>query len=100
MHILQPLTFARITKAEHPLSKASRSTKYRCNKQAQNLNEVLTCNDASALLREEIQSLSCNEKNDLLKKAGIKVHVISPEQGLAIKANLTIPWPWNKIRVI
>ena len=55
------------------------------------------------LLREEIRSLSKNEKNSVLKYASLLKYAsitpdISPEQGLAIKADLTLPW--NTIRMI
>ena len=84
-----------VTNSKHPISKASSRTLYRYRKQVQKVQHVLTSDDPTTLLWEEIRSLSKNEKNSLLKNAGITLDV-SPEQGLAIKADRTIPW--NKIR--
>ena len=86
-----------VTNSKRPISKASSRTLYRYRKQVQKVRHVLTSDDPTTLLREEIRSLSKNEKNSLLKNAGITLD-ISPEQGLAIKADLTLPW--NKIRMI
>eukprot|EP00731_Ephydatia_muelleri_P031131 Em0022g645a len=84
-------------KFKRPISKASSKTLCRYRKKVQKVRHVLTSDDPTILLREEIRSLSKNEKNSLLKDAGITLD-ISPEQGLAIKADLTLPW--NKIRMI
>ena len=88
-----------VTNSKCPISKASNRTLYSYRKQVQKVQHVLTSDDltCTTLLREEIRSLSKNEKNSLLKNAGITLD-ISPEQGLAIKADLTLPW--NKIRMI
>ena len=86
-----------VTNSKRPISKASSKTLRRYRKQVQKVRHVLTSDDPTILLREEIRSLSKNEKNNLLKDAGITLD-ISPEQGLAIKADLTLPW--NNIRMI
>ena len=78
-----------VTNSKRPISKASRKTLCRYRKQVQKVRHVLTSDDPATLLREEIRSLSKNEKNSLLKDAGITLD-ISPEQGLAIKADLTL----------
>lgn len=54
-------------------------------------------NDTKAQLQAEVKMLTSEERQDLLKSAGITVD-IPAEQGLAIKADLAIPW--NKLRVI
>ena len=76
-----------VTNSKRPISKASSKTLCRYRKQVQKVRHVLTSDDPTILLREEIRSLSKNEKNSLLKDAGITLD-ISPEQGLAIKADL------------
>ncbi|KAL5506255.1 hypothetical protein EMCRGX_G007860 [Ephydatia muelleri] len=93
----RPITLVHVTNSKRPISKASSKTLRRYRKQVQKVRHVLTSDDPTILLREEIRSLSKNEKNSLLKDAGITLD-ISPEQGLAIKADLTLPW--NKIRMI
>ena len=54
-------------------------------------------NDTKSQLQAEVKMLTSEERQDLLKSAGITID-IPPEQGLAIKADLAIPW--NKLRVI
>ena len=57
----------------------------------------LSLNDSQTQLQAELKTFSPEERQDLLKSAGITIN-IPPEQGLAIKADLAIPW--NKLRVI
>ena len=57
----------------------------------------LSMNDTRAQLQAEVKMLSSEERQDLLKSAGITID-IPPEQGLAMKADLAIPW--NKLRII
>ena len=54
-------------------------------------------NDTKAQLQAEVKMLTSEDRQDLLKSAVITID-IPPEQGLAIKADLAIPW--NKLRVI
>ena len=53
--------------------------------------------DNKAQLQAEVKMLTSEERQDLLTSVGITVD-IPPEQGLAIKADLAIPW--NKLRII
>ena len=57
----------------------------------------LSMNDTRAQLQAEVKMLSSEERQDLLKSAGITID-IPPEQGLAMKADFAIPW--NKLRII
>lgn len=63
----------------------------------ENVRDLISSGDAQFQLQEEIKHLSKEERQDLLKKAGFTLEV-SPEQGLAMKADLGIPW--NKLRII
>lgn len=53
--------------------------------------------DSSSQFQAEVKALSQEERQQLLKSAGITID-IPPEQGLAMKADLAIPW--NKLRII
>ena len=53
--------------------------------------------DWGALLSEEVKHLDKITKNKLLREAGIKMNML-PEKGLAMKADLSIPW--RKLRII
>ena len=57
----------------------------------------LSMNDTGTQLQAKVKMLSSEERQDLLKSVGITID-IPPEQGLAMKANLAIPW--NKVRII
>ena len=83
--------------SQYAVSKTSRKIRYRFQKQTKRIYQVLTSNDISTLLYEEIRSLSKNERSNLLKEAGITLE-IPPEQGLAIMADIVLPW--NKLRII
>ena len=85
----------RVTKPRKLMNTASRRTlQRRCN-EAKKICNILTANESSALLFEEIKSLNKDAKAKLLKDAGI-INEIGAQQVLAIKAELAIPW--NKIR--
>jgi hypothetical protein len=53
--------------------------------------------DSRAQLQAEVKGLPANERNQLLESAGITLD-IPPEKGLALKANLAIPW--NKLHTV
>ncbi|KAL5510583.1 hypothetical protein EMCRGX_G006149 [Ephydatia muelleri] len=65
----RPITLVHVTNSKRPISKASSKTLCRYRKQVQKVRHVLTSDDPTILLREEIRSLSKNEKNSLLKDA-------------------------------
>ena len=48
-------------------------------------------------LQDELKTLTREERQEILKSAGVTID-IPPEQGLAMKADLAIPW--NKLRII
>ena len=62
-----------------------------------NVRTVIGGSYSNVLLQKELHTLSKAEKQQLLSEAGITVDM-SPEQGLALKATLHIPW--KKLRVI
>ena len=53
--------------------------------------------DSRAQLQAEVKGLPASERSQLLTSAGITLD-IPPEKGLALKANLAIPW--NKLRTV
>ena len=61
------------------------------------IRSSLSNNDTKVQLQAEVRALSAEERQDLLKSAGITID-IPPDQGLAMKADLAIPW--NKLRII
>ena len=86
-----------ITLARTPTKTASAKTiKRRCI-QMQNIREVVSQEESSALLRSELDYLSTSDRQILLQEAGI-VSAIGPGEALAIKAGLGMPW--SKLRVL
>ena len=53
--------------------------------------------DTTVQMGNEIKSVPKEERDILMKEAKFTI-TIPPEQGLAMKANLNIPW--NKLRVM
>ena len=53
--------------------------------------------DSQAQLHAEVKGLPTDERKQLFMSAGITLD-IPPEQSVAMKANLAIPW--NKLRTI
>ena len=62
-----------------------------------NVRTLVGGEDSSLVLKEELRSLDKEERSKLLHDAGMTIN-IPPEQGLAMKADLALPW--NKLRVI
>ena len=59
--------------------------------------EMLSKGNPESLFQAEIHMLSKEQRQTLLEEAGITVHIL-PDQGLAMKADLALPW--NKLREI
>lgn len=76
---------------------ASSKTIARRIKTMDKVRDLVSCGDSSTQLREEIKHLSKTERQELLHTAGFTLD-IPPEQGLAMKADLGLPW--NKLRII
>lgn len=93
----KPLTLVRVPHAIVATSDASPKTITRRNKTIEKVRDLVSCGDSSSQLQEEIKHLSKSERQDLLHKAGFTLD-IPAEQGLAMKADLGIPW--TKLRVI
>ena len=58
---------------------------------------VTMSKDSQAQLQAEVKGLPAEDRMKLLSSAGITLD-IPPEKGLAMKADLAIPW--NKLRTI
>ena len=58
---------------------------------------MVTAGNPNPVLQKEVSRLGKEEKKKLLMDAGITVQ-ISPEEGIAMKASLGIPW--SKIRIL
>ena len=61
------------------------------------LNDYIKYSHAMVSQRHLMRNLSKNESHNLLKEAGVMFE-LPPEQGLAIKADLVLPW--KKLRII
>ena len=53
--------------------------------------EAVSGGSPTSLLQAEIGRLNRSQRQDILTKAGITAY-IPPEQGLAMKADLALPW--------
>ena len=97
MLFFQSLTLIRITQpraAVRQLSKHSR--KHRVNEMS-STRAILSAESSTVIFETELKSLDRKEKERLLKSAGI-TKGMTPEQGLALKADLGLPW--NRLRML
>ena len=94
---IQPLLLMQVTRPHAASSDVSRRTTSRQSQELQQLREVISGGDASKQLQDELHCLSSEERKQLLRDSGFRLDV-SAEQGLAMKADLAIPW--NQLRTI
>ena len=80
-----------------PTSKASSKTALRRNKVLSKVRDVVSASDSPSQLHSEIKCCNKDERQDILREAGITMD-IPVEAGVAMKAELGIPW--TKLRVI
>ena len=72
-------------------------TVQRRSQEVQQVRKIIGGDDSALILHQELRSLTKDERSKLLLDAGLTID-IPPEQGLAMKADLAIPW--HKLRVI
>ena len=88
-----------VTNAHNPTTTiCTRTLKWRCS-ELQDIRRIVSGGEPSALLQNEVLSLSDEEQKSLLKEAGISDEIkIGPAEVLAIKVGLAIPW--NKMQLL
>ena len=69
----------------------------RRNKVLGQVRGIVSGNDSSEQLQHELRRMGKEERQHLLRREGITIN-IPPEAGVAMKADLAIPW--TKLRVI
>ena len=80
-----------ITKPRIPTHSASARTVKRRSMEMHSARDAISMGESSTLLRRELDYLDEAEKQKLLQQAGI-VCKIGPQDALAIKADLGVPW--------
>ena len=80
-----------------PSAKASSKTIMHRNKVLDRVRDVVSAGDSTTQLQSEVHSMGKEERKELLKEAGITID-IPAEEGVAMKADLALPW--TKLRVI
>ena len=80
-------------KATVPTSKASAERVQALHQ----LRNTICGEDSSSQMQEEICGLSKGEQQKFLKEANLTID-IPPEHGVAMKADLALPW--NKLRIL
>ena len=79
-----------------PSGEASARTLHRRSNELQSIRTTISKDASTVQFEAEVKALS-QEQQQVLKSAGITID-IPPEQGLAMKADLAIPW--NRLRII
>ena len=86
-----------VTKCRVKTSEASNKTIVRRTRSISQLRTYVSGGDVSVQMRSELQALSKNDREELLREANLPVQ-IPPDHALAMKADLALPWA--KMRVI
>ena len=87
----------RLTQPSAPISHLSQRTQKRRAAEVRSTRTALSAESSSVLLETEFKSLGKRDKEMLLDSAGIRAEM-SPEEGLALKASLGLPW--NRLRLL
>ena len=94
------MKFVRVPQPRVPFSEACSKTVRTRTQCMSTIRELVSAGDATIQLKGELQACSSQERQKLLEalaKDGCKV-VIPPDEALAMKADLGIPW--SKLRVV
>jgi hypothetical protein len=87
----QPLTLMPVPQCRVKSSEACRKTVLRRSHCISSLRDAVSGGEAVTQLQSEIRCLSKEERQELLKKAGLPI-VIPPDHALYLKADLALPW--------
>ena len=90
----KPQVYERITTALVPSDEASARTVRRRSSELHHVAELVGGGAAGAKAQEvaQLRQLSSAEQDKLLEECGLKAHQPAPGTGLAIKADLALPW--------
>jgi hypothetical protein len=94
---LKPLNLMKVTKSMVSSSKCSRETIRRRSNELSKIRSQIAMGDSTIQFNNELKQLPIEERKILMKEANFTIS-IPPEQGLAMKADLNIPW--NKLRIM
>ena len=86
-----------MTSPQAQTSASSSRTVRRRTHEIANLRDLVSKGDSRLQLQREIEVIPRKERQQLMKEANFAVE-IPPEHGLAMKADLCLPW--NKLRVL
>ena len=86
-----------VSKAQVASSEASRKTMHRRTQQLGSHRDLVSGGESTVQLRDEVRAMSKEDRRALLLDGGFSIDV-PPEYGLAMKADLALPW--TKLRVV
>ena len=93
----QPLSLMKVTSPQTQTSDSSPRTVRRRSHEMAQLRDVVSKGDSATQLQGEMKALTADERQQLMTEANFSID-IPPEHGLAMKADLCLPW--NKLRVL
>ena len=80
-----------------PSGQSSHDTKRRRSEEISKIRHQISLGDDNAQFTDEIKMLPSEEREKLMKEANFSI-TIPPEEGLAMKADLCLPW--RKLRIM
>ena len=93
----QPLHLVKVTKGRLPSADVCKKTVHRRCSELETIRGLVSSGSSSGQLMEEVRALTTAQRQQLLTDGGFTIE-IAAQKGLAMKADLAIPW--NKLRVI
>lgn len=77
--------------ARKPTGEVTQQTKRRRTETLNTLRDIMSGGDAKEQFKDELKTLTQEEKNLLIREAGL-TQSLSEGQGLSLKADLDLPW--------
>ena len=87
----------KVTSSSVPSGESSQDTRRRRSHEMSRIRDELSKGDIQQQMADEMKLLPRDERDTLMKEAKFNIYV-PPEQGLAMKADLCLPW--KKLRIM
>ena len=91
------MNLIKIPNSDIPTSESSKYTKRRRSNQISKIRKQLSLGDSEEQMADELKVLPAEEREKLMKTANFII-TVPPEQGLAMKSDLCLPW--RKLRLM
>lgn len=95
--MFQPINLIKIPNSDKPTGDSSRFTIRRRSEQLSAIREKLSIGDIEEQMADELKRKPAEEREEITKAANFTI-TVPPEEGLALKSDLCLPW--RKLRMM